>query len=1115
MGENKVQIVIEARDAFSRIFNAAVEAFNELVRVGDRVSNRLSNDFKTLNLGTALDIEKEKVKLTSDFGQIEKAGVTSAQEIKREQQALKGQLSEVDKELKGNVGSVLSLKGAAGALSGALATVGIGALAKDAINAALQLQKMETAFRSVAGVNAGRELAFVREEANRLGLDLGSAAGEYGKLAAAAKGTALEGEETRRVFTAVSEAATALGLSGEETSGALNALQQMISKGKVSAEELRQQLGERLPGAFQLAAKAMGVSTAELDKMMEQGQLTADDLLPKLAAALHDTYGVAALEASEKGQAAINRFNNELLLTKAAVGESLMPALTDILKGMKPISEGLMWLLNGFASLGPLLGMIIDKMSALARAPLDGFDATKKRMEEIENNFYAIVGDIQRRYNGHVESSKKTDKEQTDEQERNAERRAEAAKKSAISQAKSAETYAKAIGDTDKELTAVYEKAYQDRVAKVEAFYDEQIKTAGNNKALLQDIEIAKFNDLNRLAEQHKADDVLKELDKQSAVLATARKGGEDRIALIELQIAQRIRSEADGAAEILGIRRKQADDEYKLAEARFNKVAEVYDADSEQYVKAQEAKLQAATNLTQAENDLAREAAEARREVLEKSSLDYELELKKRLDWLRDSERDGLITHQQAVRDKLEAERDYLARIAELRGRELANELPDTVEYKRALAEKYQADREYYEAKKALDDQINAEILGRYQREAAEAEATSKKEQTSFHSFAEWFYAQWDGITNRVVSLGPKVAAAFGVSVKQTALDTVDGLRVKLEEVAAAVRKADEASRDWFQFGRMLGDHAEKAEQLTYRYYSQRLAVAELTEQLKAMGLATSWQVERANGLIRQMDLLDEADLAGVRSEVDRLTESLKEAQEQAEDTVDSLRDELDEMLGNRTAIEERDYQAKKDDLMAKLADAQAAGNLAIVQEYNEALRLLEEIHQRKLANIKAEAEAARKAREESASGSASLGTIPGFAGGGRFPGPDSPVDNLIVAVRSGEWGIRNEAVKFWESNVGRGFMAGINDPLSAAGRQIWERLKARASGWKDYLYIPTPRVSFATGGSFADAASLQGGRGASGGHTFNFYNTGPVDKKFVRREVIPELERHERLKK
>ena len=81
----------------------------------------------------------------------------------------------------------------------------------------------------------------------------------------------------------MASAGAALALSQDDMQGAFLALGQMISKGKVQAEELRGQLGERLPGAFQLAAKAMGMTTAELDKFMADGKLTAEDLLPKLA----------------------------------------------------------------------------------------------------------------------------------------------------------------------------------------------------------------------------------------------------------------------------------------------------------------------------------------------------------------------------------------------------------------------------------------------------------------------------------------------------------------------------------------------------------------------------------------------------------------------------------------------------------------------------------------------------------------------------------------------------------------------------------------------------------------------------------------------------------------
>jgi tape measure domain-containing protein len=1108
-----MEIIIAAKDAFSRTFEKFDQDLKELARTGNTASGILDKSFKTLNLRSAFDIEKEKAQMILAFERIKTSGVASATEIKRAQQGLKEQLAELDNKLKGNAGGFMSMKGAAGALSGVLAGVGIGALAKDAIDAALKMQKLETAFRSVSGKDAGREMAFVREEANRLGLDIGTAAGEYGKLAAASKGTALEGEQTRKIFTALSEASAALGMSADEAGGALNAIQQMISKGKVSTEELRQQLGERLPGAFQIAARAMGVTTAELDKMLEQGQVTAEEFLPKLATSLHDTYGTAAVEAATKGQAAINRFNNEMLASKAAVGESLMPAFTDLLKGMKPISEGLMWLLAGFVKIGPLIGGAIDSMIALARAPVDGLEATRKKLAQIETNLLETVDAIDKQYGKQAENSKKTDKELADEKERNDKRRADSAKKTDLDMAKSAEGYAKAVGDTDRLLTEKYEKAYQERKKTVQQYYDEQLKTVQKGTAAYTLLEKTKNEALLKLGEQHKGDAKQIELDKLDSALAVARDGNEERKALIQEQLNQQVITEQQGQKQILDMETEAAGKLYDAKKKRFELIAGLYGQDSEEYKKAMAEMAQAHSAFVDKESAQVQAAAQVRRDELDKSSLDYELELAKRLNWLKDSERDGLITAQQAARDKLEAEKNYLAQVAELRRRELAEAVPDTVEYKQALAAKYQADREYAEAKRALDDQINAENIANQKRGEEEIRKDSEKSLADFRALAQGFYAQWDAITNRVIALGPKVAAAFGVPLKDTVFDTVDKLKTKLDEVAKAVRQAAEASRDMGLFSHLLGEHAERAEQLTYRYYSQRLEVTELTEQLKKMGLATEWQLQYANNLVKKMDLLNDSDLQGVRGEVDRLTQSLKEAQEQADDTVNSLRDELDEMLGNKTAIENRDYEAKKDELLSKLADAQQAGNTAITQEYQEALKLLEEIHKKKMANIKEEAEAAKKAALESSTSSPTA--IPGFAGGGRFPGPDSPVDNLIVKVRSGEWGIRNEAVRFWEGNIGRGFMAGINDPLSAAGRQIWERLRAKATAWKDYLYIPTPRVNFATGGAFSDAAEFQGQ--ATDGRVTQIINIYPqrLDEATFRREVLPHMEKVTRLKK
>lgn len=156
-------------------------------------------------------------------------------------------------------------------------------------------------------VAAGQDMEYVRSTVLRLGMDLDRTAKDYISLSAASRGTTLEGERTRNIFTAVAEASTVLHLTADQTSGALLAIQQMMSKGTVQAEELRGQLGERLPGAFQIAARAMGVGTAELSKMLEQGEVIADEFLPRFAEQLRKDFAGSVEEASNSAQAALGR----------------------------------------------------------------------------------------------------------------------------------------------------------------------------------------------------------------------------------------------------------------------------------------------------------------------------------------------------------------------------------------------------------------------------------------------------------------------------------------------------------------------------------------------------------------------------------------------------------------------------------------------------------------------------------------------------------------------------------------------------------------------------------------------------------------------------------------
>lgn len=179
----------------------------------------------------------------------------------------------------------------------------------------LFMDRLEGSLKAATGGTqaAANEFQFLSSEAQRLGLSIKDIGPAYAQLIAASRGTTLEGEATRKVFTGVSEAAAALRLSSDDASGVIRALTQMMSKGTIQAEELRGQLGDRIPGAVNLVAESMGLTTAELNKMMKNGLLLAEDVLPKLADKLSEIYGPEALRAAEALQGSWNRLKNTFL----------------------------------------------------------------------------------------------------------------------------------------------------------------------------------------------------------------------------------------------------------------------------------------------------------------------------------------------------------------------------------------------------------------------------------------------------------------------------------------------------------------------------------------------------------------------------------------------------------------------------------------------------------------------------------------------------------------------------------------------------------------------------------------------------------------------------------
>jgi tape measure domain-containing protein len=177
----------------------------------------------------------------------------------------------------------------------AILGLGFAAAGNEVVDLAKRFDSLRATFSVVFGGNATKEFTFVREEAGRLGLNVLDLAKSYASLSQATKGTTISQEQVREVFLGVAGAAAKLQLSQDDVAGSLRAIEQIASKGKVQLEELRGQLGDRLPGAVSILAKGLGVTQEKLNQLLTVG-ISADTFFKTFGKGLNEAFNLSPNE---------------------------------------------------------------------------------------------------------------------------------------------------------------------------------------------------------------------------------------------------------------------------------------------------------------------------------------------------------------------------------------------------------------------------------------------------------------------------------------------------------------------------------------------------------------------------------------------------------------------------------------------------------------------------------------------------------------------------------------------------------------------------------------------------------------------------------------------------
>ena len=189
-----------------------------------------------------------------------------------------------------------------------------------------ELDKQRMALRLVTqDGNSYREgLTFIDNTSRELAIPQEIITKQFTQLSASVLGAGGNIKDAEKAFQGMAAGIRGTGGSLQDMEAALRATAQVFSKGKATAEEVRQQIGERLPGAFTLFAKALDKTPQQLDKALEEGKVSLQDFM-KFIQKLIDEYGENAKIIASGPESAGDRLKAALSRLSESVGRLLKP----------------------------------------------------------------------------------------------------------------------------------------------------------------------------------------------------------------------------------------------------------------------------------------------------------------------------------------------------------------------------------------------------------------------------------------------------------------------------------------------------------------------------------------------------------------------------------------------------------------------------------------------------------------------------------------------------------------------------------------------------------------------------------------------------------------------
>ena len=284
------------------------EAFAATARAAKAAADQIQNAFQTVGVRSAEQLQTEIAQVRSAMETLQASSLNTGKALNGAFASGEAKIKALERELRELNGTMTTGDKTAKLFANSMGQITAGNLIADGVGYLVnKVKELGVAFVTVVvqsdqlrrGLNAvykdtavtAQQIEFLRKSSQDSGVAFSGLSQEFVKFSAAMKSANIPLAQSNELFRAVTAASASLGLGAEATAGTLNALGQIASKGTVSLEELRAQLGDRLPGALGLTAKGLGITEAQLIKLVESGGLAARDFFGPFAKSLNELQG--------------------------------------------------------------------------------------------------------------------------------------------------------------------------------------------------------------------------------------------------------------------------------------------------------------------------------------------------------------------------------------------------------------------------------------------------------------------------------------------------------------------------------------------------------------------------------------------------------------------------------------------------------------------------------------------------------------------------------------------------------------------------------------------------------------------------------------------------------